>query len=491
MSPPAPSPFRRIASLLRLRLASGPRDGFPAAALLAHGLVGAVFCGLVHGELPPFAYGVFAFSLAAAFVALPLLGDLGWVLRADEAREWIEAQPLRPLELTAARALHLALLLWALSAAVLFPAAVLAPAELGWGGRALLPVLGLGLATLLAALLVAVQALLGGRAEALLVLFQTLLVVGVVVGLVTGMRFVPELAALESSRSRPWLAFLPPAWFAEPLAPGGRLWLPIGVSLAAFALLVLLPAPAPRARGGGEPWLARLLRPARRLASRAWVRRDERGAFDLVYDALPRERDVVLRTYPMIGIPLAFLLVASTGSGAAGGSGRGDVLALLIFTAGIYLPVLLTQVPASASWEARWLLDSAPVREGAVRAGTVKALAIRFLLPLYVLLGLVAWTQAGAGFALRLVPAGALASLAVLRLAYPLCVGDRPLSVRPDAVRMDLDWTGSFSVLAVGLTIGAVLAHRFVTTSAAAVALFLGLIAVEALLQRALRRQLG
>ncbi len=38
------------------------------------------------------------------------------------------------------------------------------------------------------------------------------------------------------------------------------------------------------------------------------MRKGERGTFDLVWDALPLEREFVLRTYPMFGIPLAFLV---------------------------------------------------------------------------------------------------------------------------------------------------------------------------------------
>ncbi len=448
-------------------------------------------CGLVRDALPPFAYGLVALTLSAALLAIPLLGELAWLLRADEAADWVETLPALRGELRIARTLHLLAILWLLALGALVPAALFAPAATELLPRLGLPLCGLGLATSLAAAVLVVQGLLGGRAEALLVLFQTLVVVGVVVGLVAGLHRIPELAGVTGLDAAPALWAYPPAWFAAPLASAepARWWLPAAASLLALLVLGLAPAPRQVARGTRD-WLDVVLRPARSLATRAWVRADERGIFDLVYDALPRAREVILRTYPMIGIPLAFLIVAASDA-ASSSQSRADLLALLLFTAAIYLPILLTHVPASASHAARWLHESAPVPAGAVVTGTIKALAVRFLLPLYLALGLLAWFQAGPAFALRVTPAGALASLLVLRRLYPICVQDAPLSIPPDEVRTDLDWLGLLGGLALVLTGLALVTSRVLTSFPASAALVLALLALDALLQRRTRRTLG
>ncbi|MFT5688941.1 MAG: hypothetical protein ACI8PQ_001782 [Planctomycetota bacterium] len=470
--------FSRVRALFLARLSSGPRGGLPVAALLANALVTALFCGLVSGSLPPFAYGLFSLTLMASLLAIPLLGDLGWLLRADPARAWVEALPAKPRELSAARALQLVVFLGALALAALLPVAFFGPGSV-LARLALIP-LGFGVALCVAATLVAAQALLGGRAESALVLLQTGLVVGVLVGLVAGLRHVPTMKVLEQTQDLPqWLWILPSTWFAAAMAPesslgqGTHIAVAIATGFLALAILVLLPAPKPIPRLGKEPLLAVLLRPIRALITRTWVRADERGFFDLVYDALPLEREVVLRTYPMLGIPLAFLAI---GSGDA--EMRTDVLALLFFSSAVYLPVLLTQIPASESAAARWIHELSPAPDGAVVAGTIKALIVRFLVPLYaVLLGL-AVLQGEAALALRLGPPGFLLSCIVLVRLYGTCVSDRPLSVPPDEIRTDLDWAGMLMGIGMGLAILAFIANRMLVTPVACVALY----AVPALL---------
>jgi hypothetical protein len=265
----------------------------------------------------------------------------------------------------------------------------------------------------------------------------------------------------------------------------------VAATALALAVLALAPMPAAAPRGRREQLVARLLRPVRALATRLWVRADERAAFDLVYDALPREREVVLRTYPMFGIPLAFLVAAATDSDPSSASQRADLLALLLFTPGIYLPILLTHVPASASHAASWLLACAPIREGAVVVGAVKALAIRFLLPLYLLLGAIAAAQADLALALRLALPGAAISLLVLQRLYGVVVSGAPLSTAPDRVRTDLDWGGVLLVLAVALTFAAVLANRFVPTVAGGLTATAVLLVLVLAGERGLRRRLG
>ena len=194
----------------------------------------------------------------------------------------------------------------------------------------------------------------------------------------------------------------------------------------------------------------------------------------------------ILRTYPMVGIPLAFLAAAASSEGA-GSTGRADLLSLLLFTAGIYLPILLTQVPVSESPAASWILQSAPIRPGALANGAVNALFLRFLVPLYALLGFLALTLVGFGPGLWLILPALLVTLVILRALYPLCVTAPPLSRSPDEVRAELDWMGTLSVLAILLAVVAFLARRYLEGATPALLATLVLLALSAVQGRALR----
>ena len=419
--------WKRLSALVRAQLAGqwyGERAEFlPIAPLIVQGFLASVLCW-VAADLPPYGYAIVALSIPLALTTLPLLGELGPLLRADPAAEWVGALPVRPFELRAARVAILALLLGSLALASLLPAALLAPEGMDLTARGILVLGGLVQTALVAALLLWIQALFGNRAESVLVIVQTLLFCGVVVGAVIGLRFLPQLAQLETLSGS--LLFYPPAWFASfSLADAGPGPL-LALSALILALITFALAPFPpaaRARRANSA-LAHLLAPFRLLATRFWLRPEERGPFDLVYDGLPAERDFVVRTYPLVAVPLAFVLL-----GAQDGSVKAEsLLAILLFTPAMYLPVLLVHVPATATPRARWLIDTAPLPPEAERSGALKAIAVRFLLPLYLGLALVAWAQSDLGLVLRLGLPGAVAGLIVLRLCWSICVTTPPMS---------------------------------------------------------------
>jgi hypothetical protein len=480
--------FRRILILLRSRLAAyaGPERA-PIAALLLPALASAVMCGLVRSDLPPFAYGLVALTLSGALVAIPLLGELARLLVADEAGEWVRTLPVTERELRVARTLHLVLALFTLALGSLLPAAVLAPSGTGLGGRALLVAGGLEQALALAALLLLIQAVLRGRAQPLLVGVQTVLFVGVIVGSALGTRAVPALRGVTSAEGSQ-LVFLPQAWFAAPLMESPPpLWLAIGplVAFAAALLLVLLPEPPADAVVRREPLFARLLAPARALARSVWVRREERATFELAFDGLPRERSFVLRAYPLVAVPLSFLVLGVRDGRPESGVG---LYALLCFTTAAYLPLVAAHVPASDSADARWILDTAPVPRSALDGGALKALAVRVVLPLYALLALLCWSYGGPYLALRLALPGALVAVLVLRLTWSRCVSDLVLSVDPDELAVDLDWMGLLGAVGLGLTLFAVWVAMKVHDPLSALLLAGVLLAIELVLDRTWRR---
>lgn len=435
------------------------RSGWPIPAFVFLAALGAALALLVRDVLPPFPYALLALSVGGLLLVFPLLSDLGALLRHDEAEEWVASLPALPMERALARTLHLLVLLSGLTLAWSVPWAVLAPDALGMGDRLALPGLALVQALFLATLWISVQHALLARLESAFVLLESVLVVVVVVTLVQLLGHLPELAALDPLERG--LRWFPPVWFVSPLVDGGWTWgVPLCMASASIGLLLAIPTGKSqpfRRRSRSDRWLE----PLRRLAVRAWVRPAERGAFDLVFRALPREREVALRTYPMLGIPLAFLWLGASSARSEGEAWRGDLLALLLFTAGVYLPLLLTHVPLSESPAAAWVVRAAPCPDSAVAGGAIKALFVRYLLPLYCsLLGL-GLALAQTELLVRLWLPAVLLGLVLLRLLYPSCVRDLPLSVAPEELRSEVGWAGVVAPLAVTLTLLAVLANRF------------------------------
>lgn len=475
--------FSRVLILVRAQLAGewyaerGAR--LPVAPVLFQFTIAGVLCGLARDVLPAYPYAVFSLAVPLGLGALALFGELAPLLRSDAAAEWIGAQPVRPIELRLSRLLVLALLLGGLALGALLPAALLAPAEMGLAARAMLVLAGLLQALGLAAGLLTLQAIFARRAEGVLTLLHTLTFVLVLVGFAAGLGQLGSLATLDQPSGL--LLWVPAAWYAAlvPGGPGGpALELGLGALVATAAILALAPfPPPPKARRTGSA-LAYLLTPVRRLAARVWVRPTERASFEFVWDALPAERDFVARAYPLLAVPLAFLLL-----GAEGGSERGEgLLAIALFAPAIYLPILLMHVPATATPQARWILDTAPVDPAHEAAGARKAIALRLLLPLFIGLGGLATAQANLHLALCLAPVGFAATLLLQRAIWGAFVSRPPLSV--PASELGTAWDdsgGGMLVVAIGTCLVAIAAWRNVDEPWVAAALLLSALAVEGL----------
>ncbi|MFN9785296.1 MAG: hypothetical protein ACK57N_01845 [Planctomycetia bacterium] len=439
---------RRILLLARALLAARLSQGeWPVAPLVAQGSFAALLAWLARDGMGAWPWAACALSLSLALVALPLLGEFAPVVADDPAREWLEAQPARPIEVRVARALAVATLVWIVAAAALLPLALLAPPSMDVLDRCALFGAGLAQATFLAASLLAVHAWLGARAHGALVALQTALMALVVVGGLVGVRHLGALRELDGPSG--WLHLSPSAWFAHGWAADGSAWPALAASAAAGLLLAFGP-PGKQAHGGGGGLRDALLAPLRRLALSTWVRRDERAGFAFTWEALPKERDFVLRTYPLLGIPLAFLWV---GLREGDEDLRGGTIALLLFAPAIYLPVLLSQVPGSRGHAARWILDGAPCDHAPIESGAHKALCLRVLLPLFALLVGVALAVGEGATAARLAPVAFLATCLLARALWGRCVAGLPLSVAPERVEAPLDMTGTMVALAFGATL--------------------------------------
>lgn len=475
--------WSRVLTLTRAQLSgewySERGSRLPIAPVLFQMTIAAVLCGIARDILPPLPYAIFALAVPLGLGALALFGELAPLLRSDPASEWIGAQPVRPLELRLSRVCVLAILLGALSLGALLPAAFLAPSEMSATSRVGLVFAGLLQTLGLAGGLLTVQAVCAGRAEGVLVLLHTITFVLVLVGFAAGLGQIQAFAAVTEPSGA--LLVVPSTWYGSLAVPTSTTGVLFGAAAVLLSLLALSFAPfppKPKAQRTGSI-LGLLLTPVRRLAATFWVTKQERASFEFVWDALPAERDFVTRAYPLLAVPLAFLLL-----GAEGGTEKGEgLLAISLFTPAIYLPVLLMHVPATASASARWIVDMAPVEAHHEASGARKAIALRLLLPLFLALGAMAYARGDLGLALRLTPIAFAATLLLQRVIWPVYVSRPPLSTPASDVGGVWDETSSGGMLgiAIGSALLAILAWRRVESPWVALGVLVGALVLERL----------
>jgi hypothetical protein len=457
------------------------RGGWPISASVFLAALSSLLASLAGDVLPAFPFLWLALSIGPLLLGLPILSDLSRFLRHDEATEWVGALPARRSERTLARVLQLLAWLGVLALAWFVPWSLFAPPETSRAGRLGLVPAGFALALTLAAALLWCQQAFIRRHAWTLILLDTVWMALAVLGILQLLGHLPEIATLAPETGV--VRWLPPTWLAQEWL--GTVVVPVGTALlgcAGLVALALLPGVEPPS-GPTQSLLERWIAPLRWLALRLWVRERERGAFDLVYLASPREREFALRIYPMIGIPLAFLWLA-----ASGGSERwrSDVLALLLFTSAVSLPMVLVHLPLTESPQAAWIQIVSPCSDRARQEGALKAVFVRWIAPLYLALLVLGLGLGRAGEVLRLWPTALALALLSTRWLYPRCVRDLPLSRAPEDLRSSLGWTGTAMTMAATLTLAAVLANRFLDPLTGSLAA-LTLVGAD----RALERQTG
>lgn len=472
----------RLRALL-LAQSRGERRGSWIEVGTAHLLVALLLCGLARGQVAESAYAWLSLALSALLLLGPLLGDLAAPLRRLALEEWLRSLPARPLELRLARCLAYSRGVVILATFSLLPAAVLAPGP-GWSAGLGLLLLGYAQALLLGTAVAAVQSLLAGRLEALLVLLQSALLMGVFATLLALPRLLAWLGPLGSPGELPlWAQWLPPSLAVAWTYPAGA-QAPVAANVALLLLLALagsllaawLPAPPAPSSGSGSRPLDWLLKPLAQALRRWWVRPPERASYDLVRRALPREREVTLRALPLLALPLVFAAVAVT---REPGDERDGLLSLLLFAPGFYLPILQLHVAASQSAQARHLLELAPTERCALERGAQKALVATYLLPISLALFLLAGALSDWAMALRLAPLGCLAGLLCLRVLYPRTVVDLPLSRPIEQIGCTESLAGPLITAGISLAGLALLARFGLTELWQHAALLMALIALE------------
>ena len=124
----------------------------------------------------------------------------------------------------------------------------------------------------------------------------------------------------------------------------------------------------------------------------------ERGAFEFVWKITSRDRKFKLRIYPSLAYLLIYpVFMIGTGRGAGSfvqqiehlreSTGIGIVV---IYLCGTVLLTIRSQISQSEDFKAAWLYELAPIgKPGEILSGSLRAIMVKFLLPITIFLSLV------------------------------------------------------------------------------------------------------
>jgi ABC-type transport system involved in multi-copper enzyme maturation permease subunit len=413
-----PSVFRAILEArLRIDLRQGgfrsnrrSRRGGLALTCLLYLVAGAVTGAAAFGVPDAFLYVSLVQALVMTMLAMALVTDFINLLMHPADADVLATRPVTDRTLLLARVVHVGLYLglligsFSLGPWLLGGLAQGAPAWwIAFPLSALLAAL-LAFTVILAVFLAALRVCSAERVRGLILGAQVLMTIVIVGG------YQLAAAALENEGLRTWLSeekpamlALPPFWFggltAAMLSEASPLRL--ALSAAAVAVPTLLAVAVARLAGRGfVTGLVALGRsestgvavgrpgPLRRLGHLLVAPGVERAGFDLFLGMAHRDRQFRMRVYPMLVLPIVFLLAFAV---RASHGGRGGNLWLW----GSYLPAvysfsILMQLRFSDTPRARWIFAATPIEHhGLLLSGVVKALCFCFLLPwLLVVLGL-------------------------------------------------------------------------------------------------------
>lgn len=124
----------------------------------------------------------------------------------------------------------------------------------------------------------------------------------------------------------------------------------------------------------------------------------ERGAFEFVWKITSRDRKLKLRIYPSLAYLLTYPLLM-IGTRRGDGSfwqqveelGESTSMAIIIiYLCGTILLTIRSQISQSEDFKAAWLYELAPIRKpGEILSGSLRAIMVKFLLPIIIFLSLV------------------------------------------------------------------------------------------------------
>ncbi len=286
----------------------------------------------------------------------------------------------------------------------------------------------------------------------------------------------------------PWIVFLTPYWFA---ASWEFLWHPLSnlllglyfigsllIPLASIWIVLRYFAPSFNQKlsqmGGSQNELitanpknsdskkARKITYSNQLAAWFTDKGAERMSFLLTWKLTSREREFKIKVYPSFGYMLVyFILIFVTGNrrfsmaALSSDSGNGKFLFVgIIYVSSLLLIMALKQIIFSEKYKAAWMYYSSPLdTPGKILSGAVKAVVVKFYLPIALVTFLVASWWAG----LHLLPNLILGLSNELFISFTIAyitLKEMPFSVQPSTKAR----TGSFMAGLFNLAIPGLLA---------------------------------
>jgi ABC-2 type transport system permease protein len=391
-------------------------------SLLMYGLFGLVTALMIEA-VPSFLLAMIIVHTYIIFMlAMTLIIDFSAVLLDTADNQVILSKPVNSRTLYAARQVHILIYLLQFTLALAICPLVVTFIKYGF-----LTGLGLCLTSMLS-VFVAVfltfflyMGILRFGSEEKLKEVITYFQIGMTIFFTLGYQLMPRLIRFSALGTgfepHGYLYLLPPVWMAETLEAlhDGRydtLHLAMAGAAVGFPLLLLFVvnrflAPFFAARlatmqtGGERP--AAGARHAKRAWSPVWSRiccvsPAERGAFELTWKITGRDKAFRLRLYPSIGYMLVFVFIFVFRGGQHAATTWAQLKDTHQYLWMIYLPVFMLSssqwiVSFSDNHEAAWVFAGLPVpRPGELLSGTLKALFIKYALPVFGLMyALAAW----------------------------------------------------------------------------------------------------
>jgi ABC-2 type transport system permease protein len=199
-----------------------------------------------------------------------------------------------------------------------------------------------------------------------------------------------------------------------------------------------------------------------------WVTKGnlERGAFELIYNILSRDRKIKLKIYPSIGYILIFGLIflmrdRQSLSSTWESLPQSNYYLVLIYLAFMVLQITIFEIPYSDDFKASWIYFSAPLaKPGEILTATVKAIFVRLFIPIYLglsMLVLFIWRWQ----VIDDIVVGFLNNLIMLLIVVLIGTRQLPFSIAPTARNQAGNFIRSMMMMALIGVVG--FSHYFLT----------------------------
>jgi ABC-2 type transport system permease protein len=358
------------------------------------------------------------FAIVMVMIAMVLVADFSSVLLDTTDNMVLQPRPVTGKTILAARIAHISVYLGLLTLSFSLATFVSGSVHFGlWFTPLFALTLVLALVFLLGLInicyLLLMRFISGERLRDVILYIQIVVTI-VVIG---GYQLMPRLMDISALRTldiagRNWTYFVPPTWLAAiiDLAAGRvrqpQLILavlgicgPIAAALAAGALAPsfkrgLAQLELERTQKRDQPAVARPTL-ARRISTLFCRRPVERAAFELIWQIAARDRQFKLRTYPTAGMIFIISAAMILSNPSAAGERlqhltESKAYLLVLYVASALTPLVMIQMRYSDNHEAAWVYRALPVaRPGEILGGAFKALFVRMILFIYLLVAIV------------------------------------------------------------------------------------------------------